>query len=70
MAVKAFASKWAGPFALLKVFTSFFPEKQKEKVNRIVGEPGPQKNQGFPPSLPTMPELDEPYFIGGETEAP
>ena len=29
MTVKAFASKWTGPFALLKVFTSFFPEKQK-----------------------------------------
>ena len=29
MTVKAFASKWTGPSALLKVFTSFFPEKQK-----------------------------------------
>lgn len=34
--VKAFASKWTGPFALLKVFTSFFPEKQK----RIMSKPG------------------------------
>jgi len=27
VAVKAFISKWAGPLALLKVLTSFFPEK-------------------------------------------
>lgn len=30
VAVKTFASKRAGSLALLKVFTSFFPEKQKE----------------------------------------
>ena len=34
--VKAFASKWTCPSALLKVFTSFFPEKQK----RIMSKPG------------------------------
>lgn len=30
MAVEASASKWAGPLALLKVFTSLFSEKQKK----------------------------------------
>lgn len=69
MAVKAFASKWAGPLALLKVFTSFFSEKQKGNVKRILGEPGAWENQGCLPSPPAMLELDEPYFIGGEVEA-
>jgi len=35
----------------------------------MVGEPGAQKNQGLPPSLPAMPDLDEPYFLCGEVEA-
>lgn len=59
MAVKAFASKWAGPFALLKVFTSFFSEKQKERIRRTVGRSGVQVNHCLPPSLsePGQPQV-------------
>lgn len=66
MAVKAFASKWAGPFALLKVFTSFFSEKQKERIKRAVGKSGVQMNHCLPPSLS---EPGQPQVRGAENEA-
>lgn len=67
MAVKTFASKRAGPLALLKVFTSFFPEKQKEKNQgggRIEGPDEPLASSILPP----RPELGQPHVTGMDTD--
>lgn len=67
MAIKTFASKWAGPLALLKVFTGFFPEKQKERVKRLVGKCGVQIGP-LPSSILTLtPEVGQPHILGGAT---
>lgn len=66
MAVKAFASKWAGPFALLKVFTSFFSEKQKEKIKRMGKRIW---GLGEPLLFSSLPEPGQPHISGRETEA-
>lgn len=66
MAIQALASEGAGPLALLKVFTSFFSEKQEKKMESR----GWWDNVGysFPPAPLKMSELSQPPVKSVETE--